>query len=128
MGEGATLSVAPGHLRGQPAALANLFVDQVSRLEAAIHSRWPGASGSKRNSKFGGRCATHSLDIDRKRGGGSSAGGGGIEEVHWIDTWDSMVRECQEEVVQIHFDALRDTLDRYLHVICHTHDQYGACF
>ena len=43
-----------------------------------------------------------------------------MEEVHWIDTWDSMVRECQEEVVQIHFDALRDTLDRYLHVICHT--------
>jgi len=115
MGEGTTLSVAPGHLRGQPAALANLFVDQVSRLEAAIQSKWPGASGSKRNSKFGGRCATHSLDIDRRRGGGSSAGGGGgIEEVHWIDTWDSMVRECQEEVVQIHFDALRDTLDRYL--------------
>ena len=50
-----------------------------------------------------------------------------MEEVHWIDTWDSMVRECQEEVVQIHFDALRDTLDRYLHVICHTHDHFSAC-
>merc|ERR1711974_394285 len=85
----------------------------MGRLEAAIQSRWGttggNPSGSKRNAKFGGRCATHSLDIDRRRGGGSSA-----EEVHWIDTWDSMVRECQEEVVQIHFDALRDTLDRYL--------------
>ena len=49
--EDALVSVSRNHIYGPPNALANLFVDQVSRLETAIQSRWPGASGSKRNSK-----------------------------------------------------------------------------
>ena len=61
---------------------------------------------------MGGRCAAHSLGLlnNGKRGGGVIGGGGGGG--HWLDTWECMERECQEEVVLIHFDLLRQTLDR----------------
>ena len=113
--EDALVSVSRNHIYGPPNALANLFVDQVAKLEAVIQSQWGtgGFSGSKKSSKVGGRCAAHSLGLlsNCKRGGAAGATLG-MSGGHWLDTWECMERECQEEVVLIHFDLLRETLDR----------------
>ena len=83
--EDALVSVSRNHIYGSPSALANLFVDQVSKLEAVIQSHWGTGgygAGSKKSSKVGGRCAAHSLGLlnNGKRGGGVIGGGGGG---HW---------------------------------------------
>lgn len=69
-------------------------------------------SGSKNRKKGGnGRCPAHSLGLGSKKV---------MTFGNWLDTWECMERECQEECVLVHFDLLRETVDRYLkkHSFC----------
>ena len=69
-------------------------------------------SGAKTRKKTGNnRCAAHSLGLGSKKL---------LTFGHWTNTWKCMERECQEECVLIHFDLLRETIDRYLkkHSFC----------
>ena len=68
--------------------------------------------GAKTRKKTGNnRCAAHSLGLGSKKL---------LTFGHWTNTWKCMERECQEECVLIHFDLLRETIDRYLkkHSFC----------
>ena len=69
-------------------------------------------SGPKNRKKVNNiRCNAHSLGLGSKKL---------LHFGHWTSTWKCMERECQEECVLIHFDRLRDTIDRYLkkHSFC----------
>ena len=106
--EDKVVSVSRDHILA-PMALANLFCDQMQKMEAS-HLCGLQNFKSKKNSKVG-RCAAHSLGLSSKKA---------MILGHWLDTWECMERECQEEVVLIHFNTLRQTLDRYLkkHSFC----------
>lgn len=100
------LSVGRDHLFS-PQAVSNLFCGQLPRLRSAY------TEAEKRNKKGGhnGRCAAHSLGLGTKKL---------MTFGHWLDTWECMEKECQEECVLVHFELLRATVDRYLkkHSFC----------
>ncbi len=101
------ISVGRDHLLA-PVSLANLFCDQLPRLRSTYVE--PFLSGGKPRKKTGnGRCASHSLGLKKI-----------VTFGHWLDTWNCMERECQEECVLVHFDVLRSTVDQYLkkHSFC----------
>jgi len=108
--EDRVISVSRDHI-ATPQALANLFCNQLYRLKTAYIDT---VSGPKNRKKGGGsnlRCNAHSLGLGSKKM---------VSFGHWSNTWKCMERECQEECVLIHFDLLRDTIDRYLkkHSFC----------
>jgi len=90
-----------------PESLANLFCHQVARL-ARLYLNPP--AGKKIVAKRGGRCPSHALDQKKITSGYGT----------WQDTWDSMEKECKEEVVLLPFTNIRATLDKYLkkHSFC----------
>jgi len=90
-----------------PESLANLFCHQVNRL-TRLYLVAP--TGKKLVAKRGGRCPSHTLEQKKITGGCGS----------WQDTWDSMEKECKEEVVLLPFTTIRATLDKYLkkHSFC----------
>jgi len=92
-----------------PQALANLFCNQLHRLRTTYIEPITGAKTRKKTGN--NRCAAHSLGLGSKKL---------LTFGHWTNTWKCMERECQEECVLIHFDLLRETIDRYLkkHSFC----------
>eukprot|EP00088_Acartia_fossae_P033893 TRINITY_DN3477_c0_g1_i10.p1 TRINITY_DN3477_c0_g1~~TRINITY_DN3477_c0_g1_i10.p1 ORF type:complete len:780 (+),score=258.71 TRINITY_DN3477_c0_g1_i10:58-2397(+) len=98
------LSINRQHI-GNPASLANLMCNQVTRLQRQYID---GPATKKSGSKKGGRCAHHTLDQKKVLSGS------------WLDCWDVMEPECKEEIVLLPFPAIRATLDKYLkkHSFC----------
>jgi len=92
-----------------PQSLANLFCNQLHRLRTTYIEPITGAKTRKKTGN--NRCAAHSLGLGSKKL---------LTFGHWTNTWKCMERECQEECVLIHFDLLRETIDRYLkkHSFC----------
>jgi len=90
-------------------SLANLFCCQQVLLSSKglLDSEAGESKGSKgARSK---RCEQHTRDPKKA-----------LSTENWLDTWDSMVKECKEEVVLIPCALLRETLDGYLkrHKFC----------
>ena len=90
-------------------SLANLFCCQQVLLSSKglLDSEAGESKGSKgARSK---RCEQHTREPKKA-----------LSTENWLDTWDSMVKECKEEVVLIPCALLRETLDGYLkrHKFC----------
>jgi len=106
--EDKVISVSRDHIT-TPQVLANLFCNQLHRLKTTYLDIGSGPKNRKKVNNI--RCNAHSLGLGSKKL---------LHFGHWTSTWKCMERECQEECVLIHFDRLRDTIDRYLkkHSFC----------
>jgi len=106
--EDKVISVSRDHIT-TPQVLANLFCNQLHRLRTTYIDIGTGPKNRKKVNNI--RCNAHSLGLGSKKL---------LHFGHWTSTWKCMERECQEECVLIHFDRLRDTIDRYLkkHSFC----------
>jgi len=104
------VSIKEDHIT-DPTALTNLLCHQVSRL----HRQYVDAAPAKKSGvKKGGRCALHTLDLNKNNT---------ITKVHsgpWRDCWEAMGPEVKEEVVLLPFAAIRATMDKYMekHKFC----------
>merc|ERR550532_1160451 len=108
--EDRVISVSRDHIV-TPQALANLFCNQLYRLKTTYIEPNTGPKNRKKGGGSNLRCSAHSLGLGSKKL---------LSFGHWTNTWKCMERECQEECVLIHFDLLRDTIDKYLkkHSFC----------
>jgi len=106
--EDKAISIGRDHIK-TPQALANLFCSQLHRLKTTYIDASSGSKNRKKGNNV--RCNAHSLVMGSKKL---------LHFGHWTSTWKCMERECQEECVLIHFDLLRDTIDKYLkkHSFC----------
>jgi len=98
------ISINKEHVQN-PNSLSNLLCHQISRLQRKYLE---GPASKKSGVKKGGRCALHLLEQKRGLSG------------CWLDCWDVMESECQDEVVLLPFSSIRATLDKYLkkHSFC----------
>jgi len=84
-------------------SLANLFCCQQVLLTNKGLVESDGSDIKGRGGRKGGRCEYHTRDSKKV-----------LSTENWLDTWDSMVKECKEEVVLLPCGLLRETLDGYL--------------